>query len=278
MIRFHQFAFFDKGIKMTQKRVLMCPPDYYGIEYEINPWMDKSRQPDRSGALGQWLKLKCELEKAGLIVVLVPSVRGLPDMVFTANAGLVSGMTVILSRFRHTERCGEIERFQDYFYSIGYECATLPRVMYFEGEGDALFCGERLVCGYGFRSDADGARSVAGLLGKEPVLLKLVDPYFYHLDTCFSYPKENLVMCYLPAFDQASQKKIEQIGEVIPVSEFDAKNFVCNAVPVGKKLITSPMSSSLRAILEHWGIMPLEVRMSEFIKAGGAAKCLTLWI
>ena len=27
--------------------ILMCPPDYYGIEYEINPWMSRSRQADR---------------------------------------------------------------------------------------------------------------------------------------------------------------------------------------------------------------------------------------
>lgn len=258
----------------------MCPPDYYGIEYEINPWMNRACQPDRWIALGQWWKLKCELEKAGLIVAVAPSARGLPDMVFTANAGLVSGTTVILSRFRHAERRGEIAHFRNYFSSIGYECVTLPPDMFFEGEGDALFCSERLVCGYGFRSDEEGARSAAGLLGKEPVLLKLVDPYFYHLDTClcFCYPKENLVMCYLPAFDAASQKIIERFGEVIPVSEFDAKNFVCNAVPVGSRIITSPMSRSLRAILESRGIMPVEVRMSEFIKAGGAAKCLTLWI
>ncbi len=28
---------------MRQPRILMCPPDYYGIEYEINPWMSRSR-------------------------------------------------------------------------------------------------------------------------------------------------------------------------------------------------------------------------------------------
>lgn len=263
---------------MARQKVLMCPPDYYGIKYEINPWMNLARQPDRQAAYAQWQKLRNALETAGLTVALARSASGLPDMVFTANAGLVSGKTVILSRFRHVERRGEIEYFQNYFYSIGYECAMLPRSMYFEGEGDALWCDEQLVCGYGLRSDADGARSAAGLLGTEPVLLKLVDPYFYHLDTCFSYIKKNLVMCYFPAFDPASQKIIERLGEVIPVSEFDAKNFVCNAVPVGERIITSPMIRSLRAILESRGIMPVEVQMSEFIKAGGAAKCLTLWI
>ena len=28
-----------EGRVMRQPRILMCPPDYYGIEYEINPWM-----------------------------------------------------------------------------------------------------------------------------------------------------------------------------------------------------------------------------------------------
>ncbi len=27
-------------------RILMCPPDHYGIEYEINPWMNRQRPAD----------------------------------------------------------------------------------------------------------------------------------------------------------------------------------------------------------------------------------------
>lgn len=264
---------------MTPKRVLMCPPDYYGIEYEINPWMSKSRQPNKVMAQAQWRELRNELKKAGLLVVVMPPVSGLPDMVFTANAGLMyQDETIVLSNFRHRERRGETKHFGKFFIWQGYVADLLPPGMFFEGEGDALFCDDMLVCGYGMRSDERGVRFVAKLVDIDPILLKLVDPYFYHLDTCFSYIKKDLLLCYLPAFSRASRKKIETIGEVIPVSKYDAKNFVCNAVPVGNKLITSPMSSTLRAKLGNYGIGPIEINMSEFIKAGGAAKCLTLFL
>lgn len=262
---------------MIQRKVLMCPPDYYGIEYEINPWMDIACQPDRELARSQWQTLKQELENAGVAVSLVPPVSGLPDMVFTANAGLAHNQRVILSNFKHPERKGETNHFADYFLSSGYTCDILPYGISFEGEGDALFCENGLVCGYGMRSDERGVRFAAELVGIDPILLKLVNPYFYHLDTCFSYLEQGVVLCYLPAFDEVSQKKIEQIGEVISVSKSDAENFVCNAVPVGNKCITSPMSNGLRKKLEKRGIESVETEMSEFIKAGGAAKCLTLF-
>ena len=38
--------------------ILMCPPDYYGIEYEINPWMDRRRQVDHARAVRQWTELR----------------------------------------------------------------------------------------------------------------------------------------------------------------------------------------------------------------------------
>lgn len=263
---------------MAKQKVLMCPPDYYGIEYEINPWMNISRQPNKKLARTQWQKLKQELENAGVLVALIRPVFGLPDMVFTANAGLIRNHSIVLSNFKHPERWEETNYFSDYFLSSGYACDMLPSGISFEGEGDALFCGNDLVCGYGMRSDERGVRFAAAIIGIDPVLLKLVNPYFYHLDTCFSYLEQGVILCYLPAFDEVSQRVIERLSEVIPVSKFDAKNFVCNAVSVGGKLITSPMSNGLRAKLEKCGIEPVEIEMSEFIKAGGAAKCLTLWI
>jgi N-dimethylarginine dimethylaminohydrolase len=34
-------------------RILMCPPDFYGIHYEINPWMSRQRQSDQATARQQ---------------------------------------------------------------------------------------------------------------------------------------------------------------------------------------------------------------------------------
>ena len=46
---------------MSMPRILMCPPDFYGIEYEINPWMHRERQVDRPIAVEQWNGLHARL-------------------------------------------------------------------------------------------------------------------------------------------------------------------------------------------------------------------------
>ena len=69
-------------------RLLMCPPDYYGIEYEINPWMRVSNQSNGDRARTQWQTLTRVLEQeTGAKLEFMEPVSGLPDLVFTANAG-----------------------------------------------------------------------------------------------------------------------------------------------------------------------------------------------
>ena len=43
---------------MDMPRILMCPPDHYGIEYEINPWMNRSLGAVRELAFSQWKQLR----------------------------------------------------------------------------------------------------------------------------------------------------------------------------------------------------------------------------
>ena len=76
---------------MPQPRILMCPPDYYGIEYEINPWMKRERGSTPERAQAQWRNLHGALTKLGVAVELMTPQPGLPDLVFTANAGMLYG-------------------------------------------------------------------------------------------------------------------------------------------------------------------------------------------
>src|SRR5690606_8020403 len=128
-------------------------------------------------------------------------VRGLPDLVFTANAGLVHGSRVYLSRFRHDARKGETPHDAGWFTRNGFECIELPPGVDFEGAGDALFMGETLFGGYIIRSDAAAMQWVAGQIGCRVIPLQLVDTRYYHLDTCFCPLDESSAIVYLPAFD-----------------------------------------------------------------------------
>src|SRR5260370_25042156 len=138
---------------MRQARILMCPPDYYGIEYEINPWMSRSRGSTPERARRQWNALYEMLRGLGVTVELLAPQAGLPDLVFTANAGLIYGTRFFSSRFRHEVRARETPYYDAWFAAHGYTVEHLPEGVYFEAAGDALFCGQTLFAGYRISSD-----------------------------------------------------------------------------------------------------------------------------
>ena len=128
------------------RELLLCPPDHYGIEYEINPWMSRARGAEAALAQKQWKDLRATLSKLDCKIELVTPQPKLPDMVFTANAGLAVGKKFIPSNFRHKERAGEAPHFSRWMEEHGYQISWLPEDYYFEGEGDALFVGDALFC------------------------------------------------------------------------------------------------------------------------------------
>ena len=73
------------------RELLLCPPDHYGIEYEINPWMSRARGAEAALAQKQWKDLRATLSKLDVKIELVTPQPKLPDMVFTVNAGLAVG-------------------------------------------------------------------------------------------------------------------------------------------------------------------------------------------
>lgn len=256
----------------------MCPPKYYGIEYEINPWMSRLHGAEPTVAQAQWDNLHRTLvEDCGATVERVDPVEGLPDLVFTANAGLVAGDRVILSRFRFPVRTGEEPVFARWFREHGFEVLDLPENLYFEGAGDALRCGDHLFAGYHFRSEIRSHTAVAEILGERVLSLQLTDPRFYHLDTCFCPLSDGRLMYYPPAFDEYARRVIEQnVAERIEVTESDAARFGCNAVCLNGQVVLPAGCTRLTHDLVSWGYRVHSVNLSEYIKSGGAAKCLTL--
>ena len=257
--------------------ILICRPAHYGIEYEINPWMSRDRQADHALALQQWSDLVALLESLGAKISLVEPVRGLPDMVFTANAGMIFRQMAVLSRFHHPQRQGEEVHFQRWFSEHEFSVLIPPDSIAFEGAGDALFCGDTLLAGYLTRSHAGGHQRIGDLIGKRVIPLELVDPYYYHLDTCFC-PINAATAAYFPgAFDDYGRKALaEHVETLIPVEEDEARSFACNAVVVGENVVTNTGCPEFHAALQAQGFQPHETPLSEFVKAGGSAKCLTL--
>src|SRR3954451_11452535 len=260
-----------------QPHILMCPPDYYGIHYEINAWMDMSRQSEHAVAVNQWQMLHQHIRDAGARVSCLEPVSGLPDLVFTANAAMIFKRKALLSRFRHRQRQGEEPYNRRWFQENGFEVVDVPENFSFEGAGDALFCGDTLYAGYRMRSDAAGHQKVCTMIGCRVIPVELVDARYYHLDTCFCPLAEGEAIWYPPAFDDYGQRAIrEHVRSLIEVEKAEAERFACNAVVIGKRVITNTGCDRLQGFLVKRGYQPIATPLDEFVKAGGSAKCLTL--
>lgn len=266
---------------MTNTKIFMCPPDYFlSIEYEINPWMKQGTLCKNDVAVQRWSQLKSILtDKLGVEVVTMPAQPGLPDIVFTANAALIYKNKAVVSRFRFKERQPEEKFYAEWFEKNGFEVVWLPDGMAFEGAGDALFAGETLYSGYIPRSDISAHTRISELLGIEVISLELVNPNFYHLDTCFCPMYGGYLLYYPKAFDEYGNKIIENNfpeEKRIAVNDEEASKFNCNAVNVGKSIIMNKTTDRLKNELNKKGFEVYELEMDEFMKAGGSSKCLTL--
>src|SRR5689334_5786322 len=119
-------------------KFLMCRPDYFGVDYVINPWMEGNvGKALRSAASEQWAFLHARLQEVADVELLPPQ-PGLPDMAFTANAGALRGNKVVVSHFLHRERGAEEPHFRQWFKSRHLEVFEPPPDLPFEGAGDAL--------------------------------------------------------------------------------------------------------------------------------------------
>lgn len=265
---------------MTQ--LLMCDPNSFGVAYEINPWMaHQVGCVDASQAIAQWEALHAALSRVAEVKVM-PSDKAWPDLVFTANAGLVLPGTnqVVLANFKHPERQGEKALNRAWFEEQGWGCIELPDDLPFEGAGDALFDSlSRLWVGEGLRSAKGALPALRPYLTTGPAYgLRLVNPKFYHLDTCFCPLSRGYALAVLSAFDKPSRELLDYFfrDRLIALDESEAALFSANAVCVDDVIVMNRCSYRLRELLQARGFKVIDTPMTEFMKSGGSAKCLTL--
>lgn len=258
---------------------LMCPPDYFGVFYEINPWMHTQVAPDRDLAYEQWRDLVANIKRAGGTVQTMEPVEGLPDLVFTANAGLINGRTFVPSKFKYPERQPEVIYNNAWFHAHDFTVAEFSSdpTLYFEGCGDAFMVNGQLVAGYGFRTELAAHAALARQLGVAYHSIKLVDDRLYHLDISFCPLDERHAIIAPVVWDQRSAADIlEFIPEPLVLELEEALAFSANAIVVGKTVIMPSCSPRVGRILGKWGYEVCISPVSEFLKAGGGVRCLTL--
>ena len=270
---------------------MMSAPEHFEVSYTINPWMQPSQwsvSPKKlaGDAKRGWNQLKKTYERLGAQIEVQKAAAGLPDMVFTANAAVVLDRKVLLARFLCAERQGEEVHNRNFFEALRArgvvdQIVEPPAGLYFEGAGDAIWDATRRLIwtGYGQRSSRDVFRTIEELYGVPAIALELIDPRFYHLDTCFCVLSGGDVLWYPAAFSASAASAVREIvGEdkLIEATDEDAFHLGVNSVCIGREVVmchaSAPTLAALTARGYHVNIVPLD----SFNRSGGAAYCLTL--
>jgi len=255
----------------------MCPPAHFGVLYEINPWMHQEVTVDLDRAQQQWDDLVRTIESAGASVEVLEPVKGLPDLVFTANAGVVNGDQFVPTRFRHRERAAEVPHDIEWFEAHGYRVDELPPDVIHEGAGDALPFGDVLVSGYRWRSDARSHAALSRLTGAPVRTVELLDDRLYHLDITFCPLDDRRAMACLAAWDRYGATVVQElVPELLELELDEALAFTANSIVIGTTVVMPHCPPRVGRRLEGWGFDVVVADVSEFLKAGGGVRCLTL--
>jgi N-dimethylarginine dimethylaminohydrolase len=255
----------------------MCPPEHFGVLYEINPWMHREVSVDRDLSRAQWEQLVANLRHAGAEVVTIEPQSHVPDLVFTANAGVVSGELFVPAHFRHPERQPETEVFATWFAEQGWSVARLPADLGHEGAGDALPFNGSLLCGYRTRSDAAAGPELSRMVHAPVRTVELIDERLYHIDLTFCPLDDRHALCAPAGWDRYGRKVVESVvPEPLWLEDEEALSFCANSVVVGRTVVMPVVPVRVGRQLEAWGFTVAESAVGEFLKAGGGCRCLTL--
>ena len=253
----------------------MTPPQFFAVDYAINPWMDTTNPVDRGVAIAQWQHLHDVYRQLGHTVDLVEPVPGLPDMVYAANGGLILDGTAVVARFKYPQRQQESVAYAEWLRSHGYQpgsdsaCQRGPRRSAAGGRDDLGRNGfpDRPA---GTRRDRRDLRAS----GRQP---ELVDPRFYHLDTALTVLDDTTIAYYPPAFSDVSRAHLETLfPDAIVVDSADAYVFGLNAVSDGRHVVHPVAAVGFAEQLADAGFQPIGIDLSELLKGGGSVKCCTL--
>lgn len=260
---------------------LMCPPESFDAHFLFNPHMAYSERVDRRLAKAQWKRLVRVLEDAGAEIEFLEPQPGIGPLVFTADGAFChrTGDVLIL---RNDGVRGEIEPgiFRDWFQARGFRVESMPPNYRLDGGNLLRLPDGNVLAGLKPGASGLGERYLGRLLrltcGAQLSTVPLVDHKFLHLDTAVGVLGPRRFLVYAGGLRE--RKLPAELGdaEILAVSAADAARFACNIVVVGDVVVTGPVSGDLARRISRLGYHVERVDLSEFYKAGGGAKCLTL--
>lgn len=261
------------------KKLLLCPPTFYDIRYEINPWMDVDNKIDKAKVWEEYNTLTYAYDQLGIAYDELGCVEELPDQVFTTDLGHAEQGVFIKANFKYPERQREADIAEDYFETKGYQITMMPKDVYFEG-GDFLKVQDTYLFGYGKRSSKQAALYLAEIVQQEVLSIELTDEYYYHLDTCVAPLDSDTILVNEKALTADGIELLrKRFKTLIPTSDSDNTNFACNLITFGSDLImTQGVSNELKDTLTQKGFRIITIPMSQYLKGGGSVHCISMEI
>jgi N-dimethylarginine dimethylaminohydrolase len=200
-------------------------------------------------------------------------------MVFAADQGLIinsDSKLIVMSNFKHLQRQGETKNYQNWFSQNGYQVEFLPKELHFEGGGELIPWKGKYFIGSGLRNSEVTHHYLADKYDLEFIPLKLIDPKFYHLDTCFFVLNSDTAFYYPKAFSLESIEVLKScFANLIEFSQVEVNGFAANSVVSGDLVFMQTGNSTFKHKIQSFGYQAIEVDISEFMKSGGGIHCLT---
>ncbi len=263
---------------------LMVEPNHFRVDYAINPFMHLDDQPDPVRSRAQWLAIGKAIRAAGGHVQVLPQVPDAPDMVYAMNLGLAlendggASRQVVMSHMRYPQRRMETPAADEWFAGHGFSRRSIGRDgvgAHFEA-GDAFAWRGELVVGYGPRTEELALKHLAGDLGVSVRGFRITHPGMYHMDIGFCPLDETRAMVCPAAYDDASAAALlALVPDPLVLTEQEALTFCANSIVLGRTIVMPACPGRVRAQLEEWGFHVVVVEVGEFLKGGGAIRCLT---
>lgn len=226
--------------------------------------------PDHGRALEQHAAYVEALRGCGLAVTVLEADEGYPDSVFVEDTAVLSEKAAVVDSPGAPSRQGE-ERsvalaLAGFFPRL--EAILAPGTL--EG-GDVMRVGDRFYVGLSARTNSEGARQLAAILGRHgyeavPVPLRNV----LHLKTGVSYLEENRLLAsgeFLSAPEFSSFRVIP-----VPIGE----EYAANSLWVNGRVLVPAGFAKTRWAIEAAGHETLVLDVSEFRKLDGGLSCLSL--